>query len=684
MGSDGWRYGRWATHEPGAQSRVLVRTQAHRLTSRRETSTKRDMTLSRRWRWLVTAFALFSLIIAACGDDDGGGGAAQFCRGLCDTADCSCVSVAGEKVDVRSQAEPADTPGSPDVTVDPASKLAIQFDGTSIDLNNSTYTRYHIDSRRLQPDAVLILVPGFEGGASDFQPLAEQLLPRALRESDLVLEVWAYDRRTDQLEDRSGLILAEQMSDEQMALDWLFGEELGLTLHPELDRRAVIYNSQDDIAFLANWTPLVFSLDIDAVVEAAAEASKGNVFLGGHSAGTGFAARYASTDFELDGGGSADPGYTKLKGLVLLEGGGGSTLGNTPTEDTLDRIEARFDGGLFAAVRDGEPRCTDGTPCTLDTESADCGHLANSKCTPSTLAYAEVPGVLNTRVLASIEPAAIQARSDPDSGQIILQVPQGGIPGNTALARVPDLGGLVLLPQATVMGGVGSFVDDDGIIAPQAPFVAMSVGFRGFMANRLVTWFDITEAVPQQAFTDNGPPPTSLPAGPWGVEDEAVRFDRLLELFLGETNFLDWYYPSSGLNNVVVGLPSLDSSALSLDPPLGRGRRDIENLTQAANIDIPVICFGGSNGLTTVPGAFVGFANSIGVCTAPSCDGATPRVVDAANPNPAFPTLGGPAGGFEAHVSEGYAHVDIVVAEDVEGNEVIGPLAEFLARNTER
>jgi hypothetical protein len=136
--------------------------------------------------------------------------------------------------------------------------------------------------------------------------------------------------------------------------------------------------------------------------------------------------------------------------------------------------------------------------------------------------------------------------------------------------------------------------------------------------------------------------------------------------------------------SVTAGLPSLDSSALSLDPPLGRGRRDIENLTQAANIDVPVICFGGSNGLTTVPGAWVPFASSIGVCTASTCDGSTPRVVAADQPNPAFPTFGGAAGGFEAYISEGYAHVDVVVAEDVEGNQVIGPLAAFLARNTAR
>src|SRR4029077_11020741 len=125
---------------------------------------------------------------------------------------------------------------------------------------------------------------------------------------------------------------------------------------------AVFYDDpQADVPFMANWTNLVFSRDIDAVVTMArASARNQNVFLGGHSAGTGFAARYASTDFNLSGVGPVDPGYAKLRGLVLLEGGGGSPGGASLSTDTLDRIEAKFDGGLFGAVRDNAARCVDG------------------------------------------------------------------------------------------------------------------------------------------------------------------------------------------------------------------------------------------------------------------------------------------------------------------------------------
>ncbi len=600
---------------------------------------------------------------------------------------CPPVIIEQETLDIASEAKAPNTPGTPGVVVT-SPKLITQFGGSSFDLNRARYTRHHWRNNPT-PDAILILVPGFEGGAGDFKLLAENLLARSLAKYGQTIEVWAFDRRSNQLEDTEGLDIAEDLLDPLVGLDWLFGGELGLTLHPALqagpNRRAVFYNEHDDVPFIANWTNLVFSRDIDAVVDAAlAAVGNGNVFLGGHSAGTGFTARYAATDFDLTGLGPADPGYEKLRGLVLFDGSAGSTSGTPPTDDTLDRIEAKFDGGLFGAVRDNLPRCVDGTtPCTIGTEDADCAAFTNTKCTEPTTAYAIVAGILNPQILASVEPAAIQGVTDPDRGRIILRVDQGA-PGNNAVEVVPELATLKALPPSTVQGGIGGFIDDDGLIASIASFVATSVGAPGPVVEGLTTWLDITEGpLPPSVLPDNGPPPTSLPAPLWGQEKEVSDLDRVLTTFFaGGTNFTDWYYPSSGLG-VTAGLPSLDSSALSLDPPAGRGRRDIENLTQAANIDIPVIGFGGSNGAVRTPASLLGFAQSIGTCTAPSCDGITPRVVDPALPNPAFPTFGDEAGGFEVHISEGFAHVDVPLAEDNDDNNVLGPLADFLARNSQ-
>ncbi len=627
------------------------------------------------------------------------------------TDDLRCVT--RTTVDIPSAAAPTHTPGSAGVMVTNP-KLLEQFGGASFSLNNARYTRFRSQRPGLAPDAILILIPGFEGGATDFKIFAENLIPRLAAEG-IVLEVWAFDRRTNQLEDRAGIILAEQLGDAHTALDWFYGAELGLSLSPalaSLNRRAVFYDTHGDIPFIAEWTNLVFSRDIDAVVAAADAAVKNhNVFLGGHSAGGGFTTRFASTDFNLTGSGPADPGYAKVRGLVLLEAATGSTGGAPLTADTLDRIEAKFDGGLLGAVRDNAPRCVDGTTaCTIATEATDCVGQNPPKCTEPATSYAIVPGILNPRILAVAEPGAIQSRSDPNS-QVILQVDQGA-PGNNVVKKVPDLATLAFLAPATPAGALGSFIDDDGIVAAVAPFVATSVGSPGPKVNGLLTWLDISHPQPPSVVPNLGPPPTTLPAPRWGQEKEVTDINRMPYNFVaGATNFTDWYYPSAGqsvtsvsgrcsgtngtctVGNVGAACSggtqaaadatctqaiSLDSTALSV----GRGRRDIENLTQAGNISIPVIAFGASNGLAVVPGVYVPFASSIGTCTAPSCTGA-PRVVDANSPNPAFPTFGGVNGGFEVYISEGFAHLDIVTAEDTSDNNVLGPLTAFLKRNVQ-
>jgi pimeloyl-ACP methyl ester carboxylesterase len=656
---------------------------------------------------ILTLQLLAAPVLATCGDDtidpgeqcDGTNDSA--CPGLCSTQ-CACPPVT--TVNIASKAKPPNSPGSKKVKVT-SPKLLAQFGPKKFSLNNARYTRFQLDTSKTKPDAILILIPGFEGGASNFRILAQNLLQRVNTDHGKRLEVWAFDRRTNQLEDTAGLELAEAALDPQLAEDWLFGGEIGLTLDPRLTRRAVFYNTQDDVPFMANWTNLVFSQDIDAVVTAAQKkALNKNVFLGGHSAGTGFTARYASTDFRINKKckGKPKPGYAKLRGLVLLEGVGGNTSGaSNLTDDSLDRMIAKFDGGLYGAVRDNAPRCVDGTaPCTIATEATDCAGKTPPKCTLPATAYAIVPGILNPRIIASSEPVAIQAIVDPDG--------EGITRTSGAIDNVPDLASLDLLPASTAAGGLGNFLDDDGAVAQLASFLAMSVGAPGPVVNGLLTWQDILHGpMPASVLPNNGAAPTALPPARWGQEKEVTRLDRVIwAFFAGGTNFADWYYPTAGpsttnvtgvctsgactVGNVGAAcstdsqcsqMISLDSTKLSAPAPVGRGRCDIENLTQAGNINIPVIAFCGTNGSAPVPGVYTAFAQSIGTCTAPSCSGTTARVIDATSPNAAFPTFGDVAGGFEVHVSEGFSHLDVLTAEDNADNNVVGPLADFLARN---
>ena len=602
------------------------------------------------------------------------------------------VTLMQETLSLPSAAQPAHTPGSPGVVVSNPALLA-QFGDGGPDLNRAVYTRYYLsDQADRQPDAILVLIPGFAGGASNYFVLADNLLRRAAEEQSLALEVWAFDRRSNLLEDTIGLDIAEEELDIQVGLDFLFGEELGLPLSDALaddpGRRAVFYNSAADTAFIAQWTSLVHSQDIDAIVEAARDtAAGGNVFLGGHSAGTGYTARYAATDFDLDPEGT-DPGYRKVRGLILFEGGGSSTAAEAPDAATLDLVEARFDGGLFGAVRDQAPRCIDGqTACTVETEQADCAAFENTRCVLPTAAFSDAGGLLSPQLQAVSEVTALDVELNGQATLSVLQEEQNGEPGNSAINRVPELGALKATlgeAPATSLNLLGQFLDDDGVIAQFAAFVATSVGFPGPEEDGLRTWVGYGDELPAEATPDNGPAPESLSEiGRWGqeVEPSDLAGHMLPMFYRGQTNFSEWYYPSSGLTVVQGEGLGLDTTALSAPPPAGRGRSDIENRTQAGAIDVPVIAFGGSNGLTPTPASWLGFARSIGPCAAPACDGTTGRLVDAANPSEAFPSFGDVAGGFEVYIVEGYAHLDVLTAEDDASNGVLAPLLDFLVRH---
>ncbi len=625
--------------------------------------------------------------------DDGNGDDVDSCRN-----DCTPGPTAFETVSVASPAKPAHTPdGTAANAVPPGSTLATQFGSTIFDLNRAQYVRFYLPGAG-DPNAVLILVPGFAGGGHSFKYLAENLLVRSLANPNLTLEVWAFDRRTDFLEDDAGAVLADAASDPLLAANWYFGAELGLPLDPRLSRRAVFHEGSD-VAFLANFTWHVFVRDIDAVVEAARSLpGSPKVFLGGHSLGTTFAARYAATDF--DPGPGVEPGYAKLAGLVLFEGGGDSLPAAAPSDDDLDRIIAKADGGLYYAVLHGDARCVDGTPCPGG--DADCasvplppGALTN-KCVEPVEAYTgadpTAPFVpVTPQVHAAGDIIGIQGRVDPD-GLALLQQDFGT---GSLVEAVPGLGLLDKLPLASSQAAVGFFLDDD--FSPISAFQAslgysnngLNLNLLGFVLPQPAfppdpyrLWINIDEPMPPDALPNNG-----LPGGPFAVNGQEKEVTKASVLFAmlrtGEPNFGDWYFASSGLSTTAelsggeVFSGGLDSTPLSV----GRGRPDIENLTQAAAIDIPVICFGGTNGLTPTPGAFKAFAESIGTCTAPSCTGTTPRVV---NPLPINTVYGGVDGGFEVYLNEGYAHIDVVSAEDDPShNNVYGPLMAFLERNTQ-
>ncbi len=578
--------------------------------------------------------------------------------------DLSDVSVGQELVittyEIPSKAKALRTPGTPGVKVDPSSKLAIQFgDATKVDLNRVRYTRYALKDNAGKPvDAILVAIPGTLAASHSYLILAENLVWRMWKDYRKVVEVWGFDRRSVLLEDTKGLEIAERERKAEIGLNFLYGAELGLPLDPRLDRRAVFYDGAD-VPFIADWTPQVHSMDIDAVVDIALTVARSrNVFLGGHSAGTGFAARYAATDFNLRGSGPAQPGYSKLKGLVLFEGAGGSLAETPPASAELDAVIAAYEGGLYNAV-----------------------------ATRKVQAFTSMPG-LTPRVNASTAVTGMQIEFEGtiNGKQALLQTDQRGIKDNNVYSVVTDFTQRAF--PVTAGAALGTFMDDDNL--ERTVFYSISMGALGSARSDGVRiWLDNKDTLPASAFRDHGPMPETVTGAAWGKEVEATNLKRFARaLFTGDSMYSDWYYPSSGLligNSVGGGGANLglDTSALSLPVSQGgRGRPDIVNQTQARKIDIPVIAFGGSNGLATVPGVWRGFAEAIGPCAAPSCVPGTPRTPPGQQPvNLANRQFGGVAGGFEVHMSEGFTHVDILTADDGDKNNVVRPLAEFIKRN---
>ncbi|MGC8904271.1 alpha/beta fold hydrolase [Thermus sp.] len=130
-----------------------------------------------------------------------------------------------------------------------------------------------------RPKAVLLLVPGLLGGSTNFSLLAEHLRARAPG-----LEVWAWERRANGLEDRLGFLREDPVA---------YYRALALP----------------DLAPLRGWGLEVHLKDLDLAVEAAR--ARAPVVLGGHSLGAALAGLYALLHGE------------KLSGLVLLDGAPG-------------------------------------------------------------------------------------------------------------------------------------------------------------------------------------------------------------------------------------------------------------------------------------------------------------------------------------------------------------------------
>ncbi len=577
-------------------------------------------------------------------------------------------------VDQPGHVEPH-TPGSGAPEEMPLSPAVVALLGANPDLNRISTIRTRKPGGP-PPRAILILVPGFLGGATTFDPLARDLVDSM----GGTLQVWAIDRRPNQLEDRVGSNHAAvgallgacgqpggncsaifqgahfyfPDTDKAPLGDFPGPGDLDVNLNGAFDlqqplvdgfgvSRVAIRFAQDDLRFLAHWGIDAYMRDWAMLIAEARSivGENGLVLLGGHSQGTGWATIFAAYDLDPDPA-NVVAGHSLIDGLVLLEGGGVGP--GSATKPTLAEYQAKV--------------------AALELPGGPDVFLSQFSFIPL------------AELATSSEVAAIAGFYQPDEPSLIQRTPTFG----------SGLVSILLAAPATNEAVVGLFLDDD--FSPIGAFSA-SLGFSdngpntystfpGFApfylagngdGGALRNWRDFDDPVlpvcpPGQAppvgpagrgcaIIDNGPPsaPGAAPRMN-GLEREVTAIVDFLRTQFGKANGFEWYFVDGRVSqDFSYGNDSsaLVAQALAADPSDEGPLR----ITQNAAVDVPVLAIGGSNGLAPEIKSFDRYLDSIAT----------------------------PAADTEVVIIEGYAHLDVINARH---NDTVPPIVDLVNRLIQR
>lgn len=202
---------------------------------------------------------------------------------------------------------------------------------TPPELDRTGIRRHHLPS--VEAEVVVVAVPGLLGGAASFDPWARQLVA-----AHPGVEVWAVDRRSNLLEDRTGVRRALETGDPAEALRYY----MGVPGHPA----EFVPVAPEAVPFMAHWGLDVHLRDLHAVVRMAGADGARRVVLAGHSLGAGIASVYAAYRIPPDAGGGF--GQDHVAALVLLDG----TIGRTGAFGRQDAGFALFGIPVVPTVDD--------------------------------------------------------------------------------------------------------------------------------------------------------------------------------------------------------------------------------------------------------------------------------------------------------------------------------------------
>ncbi|MGB5813278.1 MAG: hypothetical protein WBG86_22270 [Polyangiales bacterium] len=201
-------------------------------------------------------------------------------------------------------------------------------------LNQARINRYRANEDPAPaPRAIIVAVPGFLGGGPSFDGLARAMV-RWGAQADFPVEVWAIDRRSNGLEDLTGMNAAERDGDAEIATRYYFEGE-------EVDGQVFAgYAPQSSVSYMSEWGLETHIEDLRAVIDLIpANEQRGHIFMAGHSFGASLTEQYAAWRFASDD----KRGAEQLAGMIFLDG----LMGDTPSE------QEDFESGL-ADIRTGD------------------------------------------------------------------------------------------------------------------------------------------------------------------------------------------------------------------------------------------------------------------------------------------------------------------------------------------
>ena len=421
-------------------------------------------------------------------------------------------------------------------------------------------------------ERVLILMPGLLAGASAFDHMGARIVER----SGGRVALWAIDRRSNALEDHTGIDAAEAARDPERAKDYYVrGQEIdGRTFE------GFVTENGSDVSYLSEWGVRTHVEDLDALVtEAGNRYPNAALFVGGHSLGASLAPIYAAWDF----GGRA--GFERLSGLVLLEGAPSPSSGSAiPDPGTYEAAVARTRGGalLFSIPFAG-----------LDLyPTAEIIALRASSRTG--------------------DPTGLSPDADLVATFFRLLFPLGEVPPATNRAVL----GLGFDDEYEPVSFLRTAIGEG--VGPQArnvwgTVIALALGAP------LSPLFTPTDA----SFTYDWLPASAM------EEPEATDLDTFAELlFAGPSNLIEWYYPARLSLDVGI-LDALDVR------PTGDWRLEAQGLavTENARVDVPVFAAGGGLGIVPHRDDFEPYRESIapvlrsGLARADTVDGFSSRII---------------------------------------------------------